>query len=68
MEKAPVGRPRTEANDNDPRLDRMDPWPVRGEGKDHICVMCAMHDTSTMNDVTQVCRTETTPSKSERRP
>ena len=40
VEKAPVGRPRTEANDNDPRLDRMDHWPVRGEGKDHLCEVC----------------------------
>ena len=28
VEKAPVGRPRTEAN-NDPCLDRMNHWPVR---------------------------------------
>ena len=44
VEKAPVGRPRTEANDNDPHLDRMDHWPVRGEGKDHVCEVCnALH-------------------------
>ena len=40
MEKAPVGRPCTEANNNDPRLDPMDHWPVRGEGKDHFCEVC----------------------------
>ena len=38
-EKAPVGRPRTEANDNTP-LDWMDHWLVRGEGKDHVCEVC----------------------------
>ena len=40
MEKAPVGRPCTKANNNNPRLDRMDHWPVRGEGKDHVCEVC----------------------------
>ena len=40
VEMAPVGRPRTEADDNDPRLDRMDHWLVRGEGKDHVCEVC----------------------------
>ena len=40
VKKAPVGRPGTEANDNDPSLDQMDHWPVRGEGKDHVCEMC----------------------------
>ena len=40
VEKAPVGRPCTEANNNDPRLDPMDHWPVRGEGKDHFCEVC----------------------------
>ena len=40
VEKAPVSRPCTEANNNDPRLDRMDHWPVRGEDKDHVCEVC----------------------------
>ena len=40
VEKAPVGRPCTEANDNNPRLDRTDHWPVRGEGEDHVCEVC----------------------------
>jgi len=45
VKKAPVGRPGSEANDNDPSLDQMDHWPVRGEGKDHVCEMCnARHE------------------------
>ena len=41
VEKAPVGRSRTEANNNDPCLDQMNHWPVRGEGKGHICEVCS---------------------------
>lgn len=39
-EKATARRPRSAANNNDPRLDRLDHWPIRGEGKDHTCVVC----------------------------
>ena len=40
-------------------------WEVRAK---ITSVRCAMHDTSTTNDKTQVCCTETTPSNSEKRP
>ena len=40
VDKTPAGRPRSEAHANDPRLDRMDHWPVKGVGSDHRCQVC----------------------------
>ena len=38
--KQQTGRPRSEMTAADPRLDRTDHWPLRGEGENHTCVVC----------------------------
>ena len=39
-EKSTGGRPRNDATNKDPRLDRMDHWSVGGVGENHGCVVC----------------------------